>query len=74
MPLSELVDFAKETERLEKEKEKLSAEVARVEKKLANQGFVAKAPAAVIAEERAKGEKYQAMLAQVEARLAQLKK
>ncbi len=74
MPLSELVDFAKETERLEKEREKLSAEVARVEKKLANQGFVAKAPADVIAEERAKGEKYQAMLAQVEARLAQLKK
>ena len=74
MPLAELVDFAKEIERLEKEKSKLEKEVDRVVKKLANQGFVAKAPAAVIEEEKAKEEKYKAMLAQVEERLAQLKK
>ena len=43
-------------------------------KKLANQGFVAKAPALVIEEEKAMEEKYKAMLAQVEERLAQLKK
>ena len=49
-------------------------EVERVVKKLANQGFVAKAPAHVIEEEKAKEEKYKAMLAQVEERLAQLKK
>lgn len=42
MPLAELVDFAKEIERLEKEKTKLEKEVDRVVKKLANQGFVAK--------------------------------
>ena len=74
MPLAELVDFAKEIERLEKEQAKLQKEVERVEKKLANQGFVAKAPAYVIEEEKAKEEKYKAMLAQVEERLAQLKK
>lgn len=74
MPLAELVDFAKEIERLEKEKAKLEKEVDRVVKKLANQGFVAKAPAHVIEEEKAKEEKYKAMLAQVEERLAQLKK
>ena len=74
MPLAELVDFAKEIERLEKEKTKLEKEVDRVVKKLANQGFVAKAPAHVIEEEKAKEEKYKAMLAQVEERLAQLKK
>ena len=74
MPLAELVDFAKEIERLEKEKAKLEKEVDRVVKKLANQGFVAKAPANVIEEEKAKEEKYKAMLAQVEERLAQLKK
>ena len=74
MPLAELVDFAKEIERLEKEKSKLEKEVDRVVKKLANQGFVAKAPAHVIEEEKAKEEKYKAMLAQVEERLAQLKK
>ncbi len=74
MPLAELVDFAKEIERLEKEKAKLEKEVDRVVKKLANQGFVAKAPAHVIEEEKAKEEKYKAMLAQVEERLAQMKK
>ncbi|MBR6543189.1 MAG: class I tRNA ligase family protein, partial [Anaerotignum sp.] len=74
MPLAELVDFAKEIERLEKEKSKLEKEVERVVKKLANQGFVAKAPAHVIEEEKAKEDKYKAMLAQVEERLAQLKK
>jgi len=74
MPLAELVDFAKEIERLEKEKSKLEKEVDRVVKKLANQGFVAKAPANVIEEEKAKEEKYKAMLVQVEERLAQLKK
>lgn len=74
MPLAELVDFAKEIERLEKEKAKLEKEVERVEKKLANQGFVAKAPASVIEEEKAKEEKYKAMLAQTEERLAQMKK
>ncbi|MBQ8734212.1 MAG: class I tRNA ligase family protein, partial [Anaerotignum sp.] len=74
MPLAELVDFAKEIERLEKEQAKLVKEVERVVKKLANQGFVAKAPAPVIEEEKAKEEKYKAMLAQVEERLAQLKK
>lgn len=72
MPLTDLVDIQKEKERLQKEKEKMLKEVERVEKKLANQGFVAKAPKNVIEEEKAKGEKYRAILAQVEERLAQL--
>lgn len=72
MPLAELVDLDKERERLNKEKEKMLKEIERVEKKLANQGFVAKAPQNVIDEEKAKGEKYKAILAQVEERLAQL--
>ncbi|WP_317853759.1 valine--tRNA ligase [Chakrabartyella piscis] len=74
MPLAELVDFAKEIERLEKEKAKLEKEIDRVVKKLSNQGFVAKAPAAVIDEEKAKEDKYRAMLEQVEERLGQMKK
>ena len=52
MPFAELVDIAKEKERLSKEREKLIKEVERVEKKLSNQGFVSKAPEKVIAEER----------------------
>ena len=56
MPFAELVDIAKEKERLSKEREKLIKEVERVEKKLSNQGFVSKAPEKVIAEEKAKME------------------
>lgn len=74
MPLAELVDIEKEVERLTKEKEKMLKEIERVEKKLANQGFVSKAPQKVIDEEKAKEEKYNATLAQVEERLAQLQK
>ena len=74
MPFAELVDIAKEIERLTKEKEKMIKEVERVEKKLSNTGFVSKAPANVIEEEKAKGEKYKAVLAQIEERLAQMNK
>ena len=74
VPLDELVDKAAEIERLEKEKKRLEGEVMRVEKKLANQGFVSKAPAAVVEEERAKGDKYREMLETVTARLESLKK
>ena len=61
MPLLELVDLEKELERLNKEKEKLGKEIDRVEKKLCNERFTAKAPASVVDEERAKGEKYKEM-------------
>ncbi|MDU4856440.1 MAG: valine--tRNA ligase, partial [Clostridioides difficile] len=44
IPLNELVDFEKEIERLSKEKKKLEGEIKRVNGKLANQGFLAKAP------------------------------
>ena len=73
VPLDELVDIAAEIERLEKEQKKLEGEVMRVEKKLSNQGFVSKAPAAVVEEERAKGEKYREMLETVNARLESLR-
>ncbi len=70
--LDELVDKAAEIERLTREKKRLEGEVMRVEKKLSNQGFVSKAPAAVVEEERAKGIKYQEMLDTVTARLTAL--
>ncbi|MBQ3291465.1 MAG: valine--tRNA ligase [Mogibacterium sp.] len=74
VPLDELVDMAAEIERLQKEKKRLEGEVMRVEKKLSNQGFVSKAPAHVVDEERAKGEKYKEMLETVSARLESLTK
>ena len=73
IPMGELVDFEKERERLTKEREKCLAEIERVEKKLANESFVAKAPEAVVTAEREKKEKQQAMLAKIDESLAALK-
>ena len=73
IPLDELVDKEKEIERLEKEMKNLEAEIKRVEGKLGNAGFVAKAPAHVVEEEKAKGEKYAKMLEEVRESLAKLK-
>ena len=51
------VDKEKELERLSLEKKKLEGEIKRVEGKLSNEGFVAKAPQKVIDEEKEKGRK-----------------
>ncbi len=60
LPLSGLIDMEKEIARLEKEVEKAQQEIARVEGKLHNEGFIAKAPAAVIEKEKEKLAQYQA--------------
>ncbi|MCW2988950.1 MAG: valyl-tRNA synthetase [Solirubrobacterales bacterium] len=52
-------------ERLAKRREELRAEVERGERKLGNAGFVAKAPAEVVEEERGKLERYRAELAEL---------
>ena len=70
LPLDDLIDFEKEMERLQKEKSKLEKEVSRVIGKLNNEGFVSKAPAHLLDEEREKAAKYQEMLTTVEARIA----
>ena len=72
VPLEDLVDFEKEKERLTKEKEKLEKELARSRGMLSNEKFMSKAPEAKVAEEREKLAKYEAMMAQVEARLASM--
>ncbi|MFB4210773.1 valine--tRNA ligase [Shouchella sp. JSM 1781072] len=59
LPLAGLLDIDAEIARLEKEKEKLTKEVERIEKKLGNEGFVAKAPAHVVEEEKSKKEDYE---------------
>ena len=74
IPLAEIVDFEKEIARLEAEKKKLLSEIERIDKKLANAGFVAKAPAAVIDGEKAKRAGYADKLASVEASLAKYQK
>lgn len=74
IPLGELVDFEKELKRLEEEKKHLLGEIKRVEGKLSNKGFVDKAPARVVDEEKAKGEKYREMLQKVEESLSAFQK
>ena len=73
IPFAELVDIRQEIERLEKEEKRLQGELARVNGMLNNEKFMAKAPEAKVAEERAKLEKYTQMLSQVQERLGQLK-
>ena len=72
IPLDELVDFEKELERLNKEKAKLEGEIKRVNGKLSNQGFLAKAPHKLVDEEKAKKEKFEEMMKSVEERLASI--
>ena len=69
IPLDELVDFEKEKERLTKEKAKLESEIKRVNGKLSNQGFLAKAPESLVNEEKAKKEKFEEMMKSVLERL-----
>jgi len=73
IPLGELVDIPKEIARLEKDKKNAEGEIARAEGKLNNQGFVSKAPAQLIENEKAKLETAKGMLASLESRIAELK-
>ena len=74
MPTEGLIDFKAEIERLEQEKQRLEAEVARSTKMLSNQGFISKAPEAKIQEEKEKLNKYQEMLNSTIERLEKINK
>ncbi len=65
MPLDDLIDKEKELERLNKEKTRLEGEIKRVQGKLSNEGFLAKAPANLVEQEKEKAVKYQEMLEKV---------
>ena len=72
IPLADVIDFEKEKARLNGEMKKNDEEILRLEKKLSNEGFVAKAPAAVIEGERAKLRKYLEVREALTAALAKL--
>ena len=74
IPLDDLLDYKAEFERLQKEMTRLTGEVARVKGKLANEGFVSKAPEKVINEEKGKLAKYEDMLVKIIERLALVEK
>lgn len=73
VPLEELVDLGEEIEKLQRDQAKLKAEIARIDKKLGNAGFVSKAPAAVVDEQKTKRADYESQLEAVDARIADLK-
>jgi valyl-tRNA synthetase len=54
MPLTGIIDFAEEANRLDRELEKLGKEVSQAQRKLSNEDFLAKAPAEVVNKEQAK--------------------
>ena len=74
LPLNELIDTAKELERLGKERKRLEGEIARATAKLNNPGFVNKAPEKVVCEERSKLATFKDMLAKLVERVEMLNK
>ena len=72
MPMGDLIDFAAERARLEKEKAKVEDDIAFVMKKLDNPNFVSKAPEKVVAVEREKADKLREHLAKLEESIAAL--
>jgi valyl-tRNA synthetase len=65
LALEGAIDFAKERARLTKEQQKAEGEIARIDQKLANKEFVAKAPEEVVQELRDKREEYAAQWARL---------
>ena len=74
MPLAELVDFEKELARIAKEKVNAEKQLAGIENKLSNQGFIAKAPEAVVNGAREDAAKLRALIEKLDASAAAMKK
>ena len=62
LPLAELVDVEKELQRISKELKKAEGQAAGMKAKLANEAFLAKAPEQVVAAEREKARKLDALI------------
>ncbi|OIN10001.1 valine--tRNA ligase [Oceanisphaera psychrotolerans] len=72
LPMAGLIDKDAELARLQKELDKVAGEIKRLEGKLNNQGFVAKAPAEVVAKEQEKLADYQASLGKLQQQQEQI--
>ena len=72
MQFEDIVDISEEKEKLQKEKERLESEIQRATKMLNNPGFVNKAPAEKVQEEKDKKTKYEDMLETVKNRLEEI--
>ena len=74
IPMGQLVDVAKELERISKELEKARKNLASIEGKLSNENFVSRAPEAVVNAEKEKAAKARDLILQLEQSVAALKK
>ena len=74
IPMGQLVDVAKELERIRKELEKARNNLDGIEKKLSNENFTARAPEAVVNAEREKAAKARDLIIQLEQSEAALNK
>ena len=72
LPLEGLIDKEAETVRLKKDLEKIEAEIAKVEQKLANPNFTQKVPPHVLAEQQQRLAEWQGKRDHVKAALAAL--
>ncbi len=66
IPMAGLIDKTAELERLEKEHVKISAEIEKIDQKLCNEGFVARAPAAVVEKERERLNELQQLMSKLQ--------
>ena len=72
LPLGDVIDFAKERLRLEKDLKKAQDEIARFDAKLGNEQFVAKAPEEVLEEQRSKRAEAAALAARLQEAIGRL--
>jgi valyl-tRNA synthetase len=73
IPLQGVVDVEAESSRLAKAKENAALEIGRLQGKLSNQGFLSKAPAEVVDEQRRRLEEQQSLVAKLDTQLSQLR-
>jgi valyl-tRNA synthetase len=72
LPVGDVIDIVQEKARLEKEIGKEQGEMAKVEKKLSNEGFLAKAPQSVVEENKERLATHNARIEQLQSALARL--
>jgi valyl-tRNA synthetase len=72
VPMAGLIDKDAEIARLQKEIGKIKQEIQRVESKLSNESFIARAPAEVVQKDKARVAEQQAALAELDAQLTRM--
>ena len=73
IPLAGLIDYKEEVDKLTRDLENAQSELAKAEKKLANENFTGKAPEAVVQKERDKADSYRSMIPELKTALEEAK-